>query len=107
VLIVCEGAKTEPNYFNEIRVLERLSSAHVKIIPSALGTDPLSVVNSSIEEFEKIHAFDKVFVVFDRDDHLNYDNAIAKAEATDGKLKNDEKQAVPFEAIASVPSFEF
>jgi hypothetical protein len=107
VLIVCEGAKTEPNYFNEIRIVEQLSSAHVKIIPSALGTDPLSVVKSAIEEFEKTLAFDKVYVVFDRDDHLNYDNAIAKAEATDGKMKNDEKRAVEFKAIVSVPSFEF
>lgn len=107
VLIVCEGAKTEPNYFNEIRILERLSSAHVVIIPSTLGTDPLNVVKSAIEEFEKTRAYDKVFVVFDRDDHLTYDNAIAKAEATDGKLRNDEKRAVPFKAIVSVPSFEF
>ncbi|MBX9572169.1 MAG: RloB family protein [Candidatus Obscuribacterales bacterium] len=107
VLIVCEGAKTEPNYFQEIRVLERLSSAHVKIIPSTLGTDPLNVVKSAIEEFEKTRSFDKIYVVFDRDDHLNYDNAIVKAEATDKKLKNNEKKAVTFEAIVSVPSFEF
>lgn len=31
VLIVCEGAKTEPNYFREIRDAYRLSTANIDI----------------------------------------------------------------------------
>ncbi len=103
VLVVCEGAKTVMNYLHEI---ERLASAYVRIIPSELGTDPLKIVESAIAEFERTRAFDKVFVVFDRDDHLCYANAIAKAQAKDKKLKNDEKKPVGFEAVVSVPSFE-
>ncbi len=106
VLVVCEGAKTEPNYLHEIRRAERLASAYVRIIPSELGTDPLKIVESAIAEFERTRAFDRVFVVFDRDDHLGYANAIAKAQAKDKKLKNDEKKPVGFEAVVSVPSFE-
>lgn len=106
VLIVCEGAKTEPNYFQEIRRSERLASAAVRIIPSELGTDPLKIVESAIKEFEKTREFDKIFVVFDRDDHQGYANGIAKATATNGKLRNYEKRAVSFEAVVSVPSFE-
>lgn len=106
MLIVCEGAKTEPNYLLEIRPAERLASAHVRIIPSELGTEPLQIVESAIAEFEKDRGFDRIYVVFDRDDHRTYANAIAKAEATNGKIKNDEKAPVNFEAVVSVPSFE-
>jgi hypothetical protein len=106
VLVVCEGAKTEPNYLHEIRQAERLASAYVKIIPSELGTDPLNIVESAIAEFERSRAFDKVYVGFDRDNHFGYANAIARAQAKDKTLKNDEKKAVGFEAVVSVPSFE-
>ena len=106
MLVVCEGAKTEPNYLHEIRRAERLASTYVRIIPSELGTDPLKIVESAIAEFEKSRAFDKVYVVFDRDEHLGYANAIAKAAAKDKKMKNDERRPVSFEAVVSVPSFE-
>jgi RloB-like protein len=107
VLIVCEGEKTEPNYFEEIRKLIRISSAHIRIIQSENGTQPLQVVESAIEEFSKTKAYDRVYAVFDRDDHETYANAIHKAEAKKDKLKNDERRPVLFCAVASVPNFEF
>jgi hypothetical protein len=107
VLIVCEGEKTEPNYFEEIRKIFKIPSAHIKIIQSELGTQPLRVVESAIKEFEKFKVYDRVYAVFDRDDHEGYANAIAKAEAYRNKLKNDERKIVPFSAIVSVPNFEF
>jgi len=36
VLIVCEGKKTEPNYFEEIRREFRLHTANVRVLPSVL-----------------------------------------------------------------------
>jgi len=63
-------------------------------------------VEGAEKTFLKSKAFEKVYAVFDRDEHLSYANAIAMAEARDGKLKNDEKELVSFEAIASVPCFE-
>ncbi len=61
MLVVCEGARTEPSYFSEIRIAERLSSGSVRIIPSELRTDPLKIVESAIAEFEKSRrAFDEV-----------------------------------------------
>lgn len=45
-------------------------------------------------------------MVFDRDDHLSYANAIAMAEARDGRYRNDEKKPVTFLAVVSVPCFE-
>ena len=114
VLIVCEGTKTEPQYLNEIRAELRLSTTHVQVQPGGFGTDPHSLVEYAEYLFRKgdralgIEAtmFDQVFIVFDRDDHATYHAALAKAAALDGKLRNDERQHVPVQAIASVPCFE-
>jgi hypothetical protein len=106
ILIVCEGAKTEVNYFEEIRQEARLPTVNVRVIHSPLGTEPRQIVEGAEAEFLKSKGFEKVYVVFDRDQHLTYANAIAMAEARNGKLKNDEKKPVSFEAIVSVPCFE-
>jgi hypothetical protein len=107
VLIVCEGEKTEPNYFEEIRQKARLSSAHIQAIQSELGTDPSNVVLAAEKSFfDKNGAFERVYAVFDRDDHINYETAIQMASAKNGKLRNDERRPVIFEAIVSVPCFE-
>ena len=105
ILIVCEGSKTEPNYFEEIRQIARIPSADVSILHSAVGTDLLTVVKFANTEFcKRAKAYERVYAVFDRDDHATYANAIHKAEATN--LKNDEGKAVVFDAVVSVPNFE-
>ncbi|MDK1494243.1 RloB family protein [Sinorhizobium sp. 7-81] len=106
MLIVCEGEKTEVNYFEAIRREKRIPNADIEIVPSDYGTSPLNIVEYAIDHFKKSKAFDRVYAVFDRDDHDSYHNALAKAEATDKKLKNDEGTATPFMAVPSVPNFE-
>jgi hypothetical protein len=107
VLIVCEGEKTECNYFKEIRQKARIGSAHIYVVPSESGTDPKTVVKSAEEAFKrKGRSFERVYAVFDRDDHQEYANAIHMADARNQKLINDGKQHVTFEAIVSVPCFE-
>lgn len=114
ILIVSEGSKTEPNYFGEIRSAYRLHTANVAVYPSELGTAPIQVVQYAQALFEEgdrhkniqRRAFERVYAVFDRDDHPSFDAALTLAAALDGKLKNDAKQPVVFRAIASVPSFE-
>jgi RloB-like protein len=114
ILIISEGSKTEPNYFREIRALHRLHTANVEILPSALGTNPLQIVEyaKSVFEFGDRHkniqpkAFEQVFVVFDRDEHDGYHDALRVAESLNRKLRNDARQPVIFKAIASVPNFE-
>ena len=44
--------------------------------------------------------------MFDRDDHVNYHEALQLAASLKGKLRNDLKKIVVFRAIASVPCFE-
>jgi len=114
ILIVSEGSKTEPNYFSEIRSSYRLHTANVQVHPCDIGTAPLQVVKYARELFEKgsrqkqilPRAFEKVFAVFDRDDHQTYFDALTLADSLNGKLRNDERMPVEFHAIASVPSFE-
>ena len=114
ILIVSEGSKTEPNYFNEIRAHYRLPTTNVQVRPSALGTEPIQVVQYAEELFKggdrikriQPRAFEQVYAVFDRDDHRTYFNALRRAKILDGKLQSDAKQPVKFKAIGSVPSFE-
>ena len=96
VLIVCEGAKTEPNYFNGLRIAERLSSANIKVTP-ADGSDPMSIVQYA-ERFAA--AYDKVFCVFDRDEHANYDAAVQRIS------QSSLGQTGQLVAITSWPCFE-
>lgn len=116
VLIVSEGSKTEPYYFNEIKNFYRLSTANIKVYKSNYGTDPLSVVNFARDLFESGNShigisprsFEQVFAVFDRDDHQhdNYHEALDVCTRLDGSLRNDQKKIISFKAVASVPSFE-
>lgn len=114
ILIVSEGSKTEPNYFKEIRSALRLQTTNVEVQPSALGTEPIQVVRYAQQLFERgdafrrvrPRAFEQVFAVFDRDDHLTYFDALAYAASLDGRLRNDLNKLVKFKAIASVPCFE-
>jgi hypothetical protein len=108
VLIVTEGTKTEPNYLNEIRQERRLSGTYVKVVPGE-GTQPLKVVGTAETHFMGSKEYERVFAVFDRDSHDigNYRNALNKASALDGKMKNSEGAKVAFKAVASVPCFEF
>ena len=114
VLIVCEGEKSEPLYISDIRSDYRLATANVQVLSSAFGTQPLQVVEYAEMLFRggdrskaiQPRAFDRLVAVFDRDDHASYHQALAKAEALNGKLKNDADESVPFQAAASVPCFE-
>jgi hypothetical protein len=102
VLIVCEGSKTEPNYFKGLK--DELRLTNIKIMPSRLGNDPLSIVNFAIEELQK-EDYDYVYCVFDKEDpnyqdSFNYQSALqkVKAHASNGK---------PIYYITSVPCFEY
>ncbi len=103
ILIVTEGEKTEPNYFNEIIRLYKLSSANVKVDGSC-GPSPKTVVQYAIElakeeERSKRIPFDKIYCVIDKDAHPCYKEA--HEIARDTKLKGE------LIIISSVPSFEF
>jgi len=80
-LIICEGAVTEPEYFNSFR----LTSANVHAVGKGLNT--LSLVNEAIkirkQEKVKGRTYDQYWVVFDKDDFpdKDFNDAIKLAEA--------------------------
>lgn len=98
VLIICEGAKTEPNYFQGLRTAYGLSSANI-VVMSPDGTDPITIVKAAEENLRA--EYDRIFCVFDRDGHANYHEAI-KRVADSGHGKSGKITAVP-----SWPCFEF
>ncbi|GAB0057035.1 hypothetical protein SIID45300_01355 [Candidatus Magnetaquicoccaceae bacterium FCR-1] len=115
ILIVTEGTKTEPFYLEEIRRLHRPSSPHIHVRPCESGTSPHQIVEDAEKLFHKgdpsnkkikARSFDKIYVVFDRDEHEHYDEALHRARDLDGHIKNDEKKWIPFKAIPSIPCFE-
>jgi len=106
ILIVCEGSKTEPLYVDAIRQANRIPAAHIAIIPSELGTEPRQVVDFAVEQFNKTKQFERVYAVFDRDEHKTYSDALQRAHALHKSLKNDERKVVEFLAVPSVPCFE-
>lgn len=106
ILIVCEGEKTEPLYFDEIRQFYRLSTTNIKVRQSDYGTQPQKVVDFAIDECLKTKRWEHVYCVFDRDDHPGFHNALQSVSAIDQKYKNDLKQPIRFTAIPSIPSFE-
>lgn len=60
-LIVCEGEKTEPAYFDGFRV----PSVTIEIV--GLGKDPLTLIEQATDRRSK-GQYDQVWCVFDRDD---------------------------------------
>ena len=87
VLIVCEGAKTEPQYFDGFRKAKRLSRGLIEIVPgSESGTNPKSIVEhakarrAEATKRENIE-FDEVWCVFDRDEHEWFAEAMEQARA--------------------------
>ena len=106
ILIVCEGSKTEPLYLNSIRKQLRIPTAYIDVIPSTFGTEPRQIVDYAEAKFVEARNFDLVVAVFDRDQHLTYNDALIRAAVLDQKFKNDDCKVVSFKAVASVPCFE-
>ncbi len=105
VLIVTEGKKTEPLYFHAIKRELRRPNVHLAIVHAGYS-EPLQIVERALEKFRETFEFDRVYAVFDRDEHLTYSDALRVAASYNCREKNDLDEPVPFEAIPSVPCFE-
>ncbi len=82
-LIVCEGEKTEPNYFRSFHVPKNVAEIDVK----GLGENPSKLVNSA-KELKQQEEYDQVWCVFDRDAWTpeDFNNAIINAESQGFKV---------------------
>ncbi|MDD2372951.1 MAG: RloB family protein [Syntrophomonadaceae bacterium] len=81
ILIVCEGKKTEPQYFEGFRP--------ANIVVRGFGYNTVSLVEKAIE-FRKndLFPFDQTWCVFDRDEHDigNFNNAFILADKNDIRI---------------------
>lgn len=102
ILIVCEGRKTEPHYFTEIKNEYEISSANIRISGES-GSAPCSVLAYGMQLFAKeIEIFDRVYFVFDKDTHSTFEATVEKINGLKKKYPSSE-----FFAITSVPCFEY
>ena len=60
ILILCEGEKTEPNYFNSIKCLYKLSNVEIK----GLGSNTDKITELAIKHRKD---YSQIWCVFDRD----------------------------------------
>ncbi len=101
VLIVCEGEKTEPNYFRALVDDLQLNTANIVIARNIGGSSPRTLVDVAIRLYRKEKEYDRIYCVFDKDRHENYQNGLDKIRNT--RLgKGHSIHAAP-----SVPCFEF
>lgn len=110
ILIVCEGAETEPCYFRELlRPLGLAATVEVQIRGDTGYTDPIGLVNAAVElkatrarearRSNVLAAFEEVWVVFDIE-HPGNGRARAIVPAVELALKQK------FHPVLSRPSFE-
>lgn len=85
-LIVCEGVRSEPVYFNYLKgFLQKHLLETIEV--SGLGMNTISIVNMAIKKREErlssgvLPPYDEVWAVFDKDDFpdAHYNKAVAKA----------------------------
>jgi len=105
ILIVCEGSKTEPIYFNSLKSKLRLAMVNVEIVGE--GAAPITVVDHAIElraERKRVAkksltkaAYDVVYCVIDVEAPKAESLSRAANKARDNKL----------EVILSNPCFEY
>ncbi|NQT97587.1 MAG: RloB domain-containing protein [Candidatus Marinimicrobia bacterium] len=93
ILIVCEGEKTEPNYFKSI--VKTIPRGIVKVDILGEGYNTLSLIDFTITKRDEQNRkalncsitlpYDEVWAVFDRDSFKpdDFDNAIDKAKANE------------------------
>lgn len=81
-LIVCEGEKTEPNYFRAF--IERWSEVkEVNVKGCGCSTCQLIIEAKKLREKlerERMVPFDRVWLVFDKDEFKDFNKAIADAK---------------------------
>lgn len=82
-LIVCEGKKTEPNYFRSIERYHASDIMEVDIEGKGMSTVPLVDKTKELkEDLERKRAteFDRTWIVFDKDDFEDFNEAIRMAK---------------------------
>lgn len=80
-LIATEGTQTEPNYFNALKKeLEKSNRFNIDISVQGKGKSTTALVGKVHRQIKYNHQeYDRVWVVFDRDEFPDFDEAIQQA----------------------------
>lgn len=101
LLIVSEGIKTEPIYFQKLVDFLKLTTTDIEVTGSKHSC-PKKLIDYAIELYERSkgtkNEYDLVFCVIDKDTHAHYVNAM-------NFLRNSKYNQI-FQMINSVPCFE-
>lgn len=84
ILIVCEGEQTEPNYFRSL-AKDKKYTAVLSVEIRGIGRGTTSLVKEAMKlkqnlEHTNFLEFDSSWVVFDEDDHKDFNQAIDESE---------------------------
>ena len=101
ILILCEGAKTEPNYFAQLKQAEHLTSVFVRP-PRRKQIGPAGLLRRLREELEEDSDWDEVHCVLDHDGR---DTEIREFRTRLAAI--NQKSDTQVKMILSVPCFEF
>lgn len=85
-LIVCDG-ETERTYFEALRLKLGLSNAEVLLPPDLSGHSPRQLVDFAESRGGDGSAYDRIFCVFDRDDHRSFADARARIRELAGRAR--------------------
>lgn len=100
-LIVCEG-ETERVYFEVLRLHLKLTNAEVLIPADPTGTSPRQLVDFAAKRSKEGGTYDRIFCVFDRDDHGSFSEARARIR----ELATNTRTPVLIGEAVSVPCWE-
>lgn len=75
VLIVCEGRRTEPNYFEDMRKALHLKTTEVRVLKGK-GTGGAEQLVRKAKRAKREEDFDDVWCVFGCDQCANFDDAV-------------------------------
>jgi len=88
LIVVCEGAETEPRYFQAIRQRHRLPTLSIQIVKGK--GDPKNVVKEAVKQKDALEdKRDEVWCVFDTEIRTNnptFDEAVQKSRAMNLRL---------------------
>lgn len=109
-LVVCEGEKTEPDYFQGLRREYRLPTVQVDICGKECRADPIYIVEYARERFEADPDYERVYCVFDKDNAgRRFEEAIKRIEELRLRRRDDTGRRrgwAEVYAVPSVPCFE-
>lgn len=79
VLVVC-GGQTEQIYFDTFKSVFRPSLGNISIITAVEAKSPSQIIEYAIKARQKKDSYNAVWCVFDKDDFIDFDQAIAIAK---------------------------